>query len=1314
MGEPLTSYARRFFAASKLVPARELISLAIEATENTQPAQVQIDWTTDLDDFALDVSTGIDRQGYYLLRNGAVAIVNRKGREVDRIPSEAPIDFTVVPRVYAGEDGAVYTAHTRDEPLTDDESGEKGAGRIVRWIKKEEGQWEKAWTAVIPERISTFTFRLQFLWWAEDPRRIDEELGRLPAAVGRLSNPLLSGAIGTRQDIAPRPIFDIAISDNGAAFISAPENPDRGTRDGIAFTQRSVGFTPPELESWEFNGLFWVDATSLGEEGDTPIDGDAITLLRDKRKDPTDFPAVDEDEPDRTIMARDAEGLFTSPSFDQSAFGGFGGIAFSEFAMMHSGPNEDVDDTTKQLAVFPGSSDAWMVMFAIQLTEDQIAATGEVRQIMSQVNYDTAEGSWQLRVDGNELTFIDLNTSLATVGPAPIDSVSGAAVVAIEHQGAGNVLSMYVNGERFLGTTPSTNPNSGGEHSLDPLSSGIEPGPRTTIGGGIYNTINLLLDGDVDIFGFAESRVRDQDENTKTKNRRSRVTVNCDFGASFVPSIDALYLNFRVGTADDIDITLRMSSNIIGDGFPDPEVRRGYRLELTEDRKYKVDLAVNEDGSPEAYRYLQIEMDADRARENTQWTLRTIHARFYAASFESAEFFLSEIISRQHTPIGDIGNRQTFEGYLAHKVGIAHELKNESGDLLLPENGGHPFNGPGNFPGAIGDPSIDGAVLGKIRSPDPLIVKYNADGSPVAAYSGAGVGLGAAVDGRKVYTYGDPTNDLDPLTTGTIINRLRDKGRIVEREAGIPAGSDIPFERPTPLHVGPGSSLFVNYSPTTGLVAQNQVRRYDGIDMSLVWSLNAAPRMVAIDVAGRQLDAREIGGDFGPEFLYAARDNIVSAQRVDVLGLRDNGVEETRDVATLAVCRNGDVARLDGEAWTILEAGALPGPMVGTATLSGRTIIADGVGYRVYDHNLQTLRDFEESARGDFPPRCKLVAAYRGRLVLARGDEAFTVYQSAVGDAFNFDFGPEVLSIAQAIAGTTASNGQSPEPITALIPFRDDLLFIGTTESLFVITGDLADGGRLDQIDKSQGVAFGYAWCETPQGIYYFTSRGGVMYLAPNGGLRLVSDPSVQRRMEEVDLNRARVELAYNWIDKAVHIYVIPFDLGGDVEHFVYEERTGSWQIDTYGNGFGSAITTAASLVGDTPEERTVVLGTGDGRALRWDQYAVDDDGQPVASYVSIGPVVPENEGAEVNIAGIYGVLATDQEGVEVGVRGSNTPDAPGPPGQFSDLGPGRTLGVQCNVTAPSVFIDVRGKGRAWSAHQMRADVRMRGRARRV
>lgn len=1303
---PGGAHARHFAVASKLVAAREFRALDIEPLDGAVPAAVGAAWTTRLNERVLDVDEGIDGQGYFLLDSGDVAILNKRGKETGRIYSESPRGFTTVPRVFSAEDGAVYTAATRDEPLAG------VGGYVYRWVKQPDKTYTLAWQAEFPTRIATFVVGPGLVYVAEDG--VPDENGVVPeAALSRIGNPLLGPQIAWRETVFPRPCFGLALTPNGQCLVSAPSNPLRvGGADGVLFTERNVGWTPFELDNFDIGNVWaWIDAGAANEEGQPPADGEEVFRLRDRRHEENDFAVLDDDIPVRELT-RSPSGIFTPPTWSAEAFGGAGGVKFSGYSALISQANASLTDIAQQRALIPGTFPTWTLVALVEFTESQ-ENQAALRQILGQRTTTSGQPDWRLTATGLDVEIRDGAISSQNLTTA---TTARTALLTLQFGGDGTAISCRVNGTNIIPNTIFPNIEQGGPYALATTSVTV-PGPFTVLGAGRPNRANIARAAGVtyeteepgnlaplsvlfngDRFSSATSATIRLGELTSAGpiGKKLRIDLGTDL------NVDTLVL-WSSSTARSAATAVIRCGNDLTYALPDLtqtfDVVRGQGDNSATRTEVVI---VNPSGG--SFQYVEIEAVTYFGSAST-WQLSEVElfAQDAGESLTSAEFNLAEMVVMRGADLsGNPSNpRELVEGYIAHHYGVAHTL-----------DAGHPYAGAGNFLGAAGDSvrDQDAALLrAQLNTPFPILAKYGTNGEPLAVYSGAGVGCGAVYAEDHIITIGEaePGDPSAVPNFGTTMARFRDESKAFVRVAGIePADADY-FEvdrEPIALEAGPCSSIFV--------ASDDGMRRVDGRTMEVEWRLPMVSRPFRGVPAGLQFDGTLQGGDCGPEFLYVAQSSILGASRIDTLGLTETGREAGRDTELLVVSSAGDVLRRVGDDWETVEAGALLGQRPASATLSGRTFFADGLGYRVYDHQLRQLRDFEEAVSGEFPPRCRYIAAYRGRLVLAGGDNAFTIFQSRFGDPFDFEFGVEIQSIAQAVAGTTSSQGSVPEPITALMPWRNEVLFVGTTESLWAITGDLADGGRLDHIDKSQGVAPGYAWCESPRGIYYFSGRGGVMLIA--GAAPVPISRAIERRLEEVDLAAYRVELTYNWIDKTVHVFVIPKSLGSVTEHFVYCEESGAWFVDDFGDGFERAITGAASLIGDTPEDRTLVLGMADGQVYRWDQYAGTDAGRQVRSSAVVGPLVPSAQATEVRVRGFHAQLSSSQGGVQVATRASESADAMGPPSQFRDVRPGRGFGVPLGASAPAVFIEVRGLGSAWSIHEARVEVERIGEARRM
>ena len=87
-----------------------------------------------------------------------------------------------------------------------------------------------------------------------------------------------------------------------------------------------------------------------------------------------------------------------------------------------------------------------------------------------------------------------------------------------------------------------------------------------------------------------------------------------------------------------------------------------------------------------------------------------------------------------------------------------------------------------------------------------------------------------------------------------------------------------------------------------------------------------------------------------------------------------------------------------------------------------------------------------------------------------------------------------------AVAGNNSDAGELGDIINCLIPYSDDILIFGGDAAIWLMRGDPMDGGQIDLLTDSVGMAWGRPWCRDPYGvIYFFGSRGGVYQLDPSG-----------------------------------------------------------------------------------------------------------------------------------------------------------------------------------------------------------------------
>lgn len=641
----------------------------------------------------------------------------------------------------------------------------------------------------------------------------------------------------------------------------------------------------------------------------------------------------------------------------------------------------------------------------------------------------------------------------------------------------------------------------------------------------------------------------------------------------------------------------------------------------------------------------------------------------------------------------------------------------------------HPYDAAASPPSGTGS-SANWTYESALQVPQGITAKYaRPDGRLVWVFDDIACGNGIAC-APDDYFY---TATIEPHTTSLQrVARHKDEGTSV-RTSGVDTWAVIetgsgPAWRGTVVQIqtdGVGD-LYIPWVDANG-TAPYTVRRYKAEGLSggpdLIFSHELASSALPITAlpAGLQVDERDIDSTYaaGPEFIYipaltTGASPAYSVRRIDVLARESTGSIIPREVSLLAVTENGTLSRWTGTAWSSVSATVLPGKNVWAATLFSKTILGNGQTYRVYDHVRRTLRQFEEATVGRIPPRCRLGAAWRGRVVLARGDSAHDWFMSAVADPFDWEFVPDVVTETQAISGASSQVGEVPDLVNALVPWSDDLLLFGCDSSIWRLTGDPMTSGELHRVSDITGMAFGQAWCKDPeQRIYFWGSRGGLYVLTPDGTTQPLSEGRIHRRLQEIDLGRYLVRLVWNDLDQGVHAFLVPIDGKGEPTHYFWERRTGAFWADQF-HGPERQVRGVFLADGDAPTDRTLLLGGADGRIRRWSPGASDDDGEGIRATCLLGPVTPDTFPLESRLVAAEVVLARDQGGAVLGVAGTREADVPYSMTTATLLSPGRNGYTRVRARGAHLWVQLGTSdfGSPWAVEDVALHIAPAGRKR--
>ncbi len=461
-----------------------------------------------------------------------------------------------------------------------------------------------------------------------------------------------------------------------------------------------------------------------------------------------------------------------------------------------------------------------------------------------------------------------------------------------------------------------------------------------------------------------------------------------------------------------------------------------------------------------------------------------------------------------------------------------------------------------------------------------------------------------------------------------------------------------------------------------------------------------------------------------------------------------SGTHTIQDINALALSNsklllavsNGNVAKASpgGSTWTVVTNG--------TAALSSSAVVvrsavqnqavwyADGVNYKFYGGLIAGVFQDQVSnwvaSAGTLPAsgaiKPTLIAAWRGRIILSGlTTDPSNIFMSAIGDPTDFDYAPAAPSSAQAFDIATGNFGQVGDIVTAIIPYTDDVLIIGTQHTIWMLQGDPGDGGKLQLISSAVGIANGQAWCMDPYGnIYFFANTGGVYALVPGQQPQRISQ-QIEQFLFSANPAAAIIRLGWDEFAQAVHIFNSP-TTNAATSHFVWESRTNAWWLNQFANILHNPLCTL-QFFGDTSADRGLLLGSWDGYVRTFSiesesQGAAEgttgapastDDGTPISSVVFIGPLVTANLD-ELLVKDLQAILGTGSGDVTWQVQVGSSAQA-----AFQSSGPhatgtwsaGRNPTSFVRVAAHALYVEIRSAN-AWTLERIRCRLEGKGRIR--
>jgi hypothetical protein len=351
-----------------------------------------------------------------------------------------------------------------------------------------------------------------------------------------------------------------------------------------------------------------------------------------------------------------------------------------------------------------------------------------------------------------------------------------------------------------------------------------------------------------------------------------------------------------------------------------------------------------------------------------------------------------------------------------------------------------------------------------------------------------------------------------------------------------------------------------------------------------------------------------------------------------------------------------------GGSWGTVGGTFVPAGIIRARTAFGKVYLCDGVTshYQVYDPATQSVVAWVPTANtlpvgvSDPSLAATIIALYRGRIVLAGlADDPQDWFMSKAGDPLDWNYGA-TPSAVMAVAGNNSTAGLVGDRITCLAPANDDLMVMGGDHTLWMMRGDPADGGRIDNISSSVGIIGPDAAAYDPSSVLYFFGDGVLWRLSPQGELTPLSRGRMDKTFGAIDFATNTMRLLWDNMLHGLHIFVTP-TVSGPAAHYWWDARTDSFWPEKYPDSYGP--TAVLAFDADAQNDRAFLLGGQDGYVRQVDASSKTDDGVTILSRIKFGPMTPGSVHQSFRVNRVTTLLDQDSDPVSVRVYAEESPE---------------------------------------------------------
>ena len=249
--------------------------------------------------------------------------------------------------------------------------------------------------------------------------------------------------------------------------------------------------------------------------------------------------------------------------------------------------------------------------------------------------------------------------------------------------------------------------------------------------------------------------------------------------------------------------------------------------------------------------------------------------------------------------------------------------------------------------------------------------------------------------------------------------------------------------------------------------------------------------------------------------------------------------------------------------------------LIDAAPCNGRLYLVNGAAPQVYDPDPDGAGNATcgawTASKGKLQNDCTIIRNWRNRIVMAGSvKDPQNWFMSRMDHPWDWDYGKE--DSMSAVAGNFSELGRIGDPITAIIPWSDNMLIFGCRSSVWVMNGDPMEGGVVNRALDIDGVCHRNAWCIDDDGVIYFLGYEGFYAMMPGGRANDLAHTRVPELCAKLPISGAGASgqwyqtVVYDATRHVVLILQQPYTATDAPEHWLYDIRTKSFWKEKYGD----------------------------------------------------------------------------------------------------------------------------------------------------